>query len=174
MRYFFLIWAGISRNPARTFYTIASMVVAFLLFGLLSGVNTVFEQVIASAHADRLYVAGRNSSQPLPISMQTEIERIPGVTKVLPAFEFVGHSGPQSPFGVIATFPERAISIYPELYPEIGTSPDALPSMRNHLTGAFVGGFLADRFGWKTGDRITVTSGIPKNGRHNAVAIIYY
>ena len=158
MRYFFLIWAGISRNPARTFYTIASMVVAFLLFGVLSGVNAAFEQVTAKAHADRLYVTGRNSSQLLPISMQPQIGKIPGVSKVIPAFDFLGHSSLQSPFGIIATFPEQALSVYPE----IKQSTDALNSKRHQLTDALVGISLANRFGWKTGDRITVTSGIPK------------
>ena len=39
MKYFILIRAGLLRKKARTLLTMLSIIVAFLLFGLLQGIN---------------------------------------------------------------------------------------------------------------------------------------
>ena len=49
MKYFGLIWAGLWRKRARTLFTMASIVVAFLLFGLLQGINQGFNTVLAES-----------------------------------------------------------------------------------------------------------------------------
>ena len=53
MKYFPLIWAGLWRKRARTIFTMLSIVVAFLLFGLLQGINQgLFEtNQVNSEHA---------------------------------------------------------------------------------------------------------------------------
>ena len=42
MKYFHLIWAALFRRKTRTFFTIASVLAAFLLFGLLDSVRNAF------------------------------------------------------------------------------------------------------------------------------------
>src|ERR1700721_466939 len=44
MKYIPLIGAGLWRKPLRTVFTLLSVVIAFLLFGLLQGVNAAFNQ----------------------------------------------------------------------------------------------------------------------------------
>ena len=69
MKFFHLIWAGLWRNRARTVLTLLATAVAFLLFGLLQGVNAWFGGVLAGSHADRLIVVSRVSQiEPLPIA----------------------------------------------------------------------------------------------------------
>ena len=52
LKYFHLIWAGLWRKRARTFFTMASVAVAFLLFGLLQGINQGFNTVLANLDVD--------------------------------------------------------------------------------------------------------------------------
>ncbi|HEU4604284.1 MAG TPA: hypothetical protein VFS24_20080, partial [Steroidobacteraceae bacterium] len=69
MKYFRLIWAGLWRKKVRTILTMLSIVFAFLLFGLVQGVNQGFNQAVNKLDVDRLYVTPRDSqADPLPIS----------------------------------------------------------------------------------------------------------
>jgi len=45
MRYLPLLWAGLFRRKARTILTILSVVISFLLLGLLDAVTVAFEEV---------------------------------------------------------------------------------------------------------------------------------
>lgn len=47
LKYLPLVCAGLWRKPARTILTLLSIAVAFLLFGLLRGVNAGFDHAIA-------------------------------------------------------------------------------------------------------------------------------
>ncbi len=61
MKYFRLIWAGLWRKKARTIFTMLSVVVAFLLFGLLQGINQGMKLQVQNLNIDRLYVQPRAS-----------------------------------------------------------------------------------------------------------------
>jgi hypothetical protein len=83
LKYFHLIWAGLWRKRARTLFTMASIVVAFLLFGLLQGLNTGFNTVVTNLNVDRLYVSAKtNMTDGLPISYGERIRKVPGVRAV--------------------------------------------------------------------------------------------
>jgi hypothetical protein len=41
-----LLWAGLWRKPTRTMLTLLSIAVAFILFGILSGVDAGFAHVL--------------------------------------------------------------------------------------------------------------------------------
>ena len=83
MKYFPLVWAGLWRRPARSVFTLLSVVVAFFLFGTLQGLNDGFDKAIADQNLDRLITDTRVvGAPPMPISALTQIERIPGVTRV--------------------------------------------------------------------------------------------
>ena len=56
MKYFGLVWAGLWRKKTRTVFTMISIVIAFLLFGLLQGINQGFGTAMANLDVDRLYV----------------------------------------------------------------------------------------------------------------------
>ena len=82
MRYFHLVWAGLWRSRARTVFTLLSIAVAFVLFGLLQGINAWFDGLLAGSHADRLIVVSRVSQlEPLPSAHLQQIERVPGVRR---------------------------------------------------------------------------------------------
>ena len=92
MKFFHLIWAGLWRNRARTVLTLLATAVAFLLFGLLQGVNAWFGGLLAGSHADRLIVVSRVSQiEPLPIAHLRSIERVAGVRRATHVGAFSGN-----------------------------------------------------------------------------------
>ena len=83
MKYFPLLWAGLWRKKTRTLLTLFSVVIAFLLFGLLQGVNAWLNNSVRDSRASRLYTVSKISYiEPLPASYLQRIESVPGVTAV--------------------------------------------------------------------------------------------
>jgi putative ABC transport system permease protein len=83
MKYFSLIWAGLWRKRTRTVFTMLSVVVAFLLFGLLQGFNQGFHTLESNQDLDRLYITAKsNMTDGLPIAHLNRIKSVPGVKAV--------------------------------------------------------------------------------------------
>ena len=75
--------ANLFRKKTRTMLTLLSVIMAFLLFGLLQSVNSIFNAGQNFVGATRLMTQARVSfTQPLPISMVPKLEAIPGVARV--------------------------------------------------------------------------------------------
>ncbi len=158
MKYFPLIWAGLWRKRLRTILTMASIVVAFLLFGLLQGVNAAFTQGVAGANVDRLYVQSRVSfTEPLPFADLTEIEAVPGVQAVAYASWFGTYY--QDPKNFVFSFPVDA-QRYFALYPEFKMPPEQMDALVHTRTGAVIGREMARKYGWKVGDKVPLHSQI--------------
>jgi putative ABC transport system permease protein len=158
MKYLPLIWAGLWRKKLRTLFTFASIAIAFLLFGLLQGVNAAFSQSIAGGHLNRLYVNSKISfTEPLPVGDLPLIEAVPGVSSVAYASWFGGYY--QDPKNFIFSFPVP-VERYMAIYPEFVLPPDQMEAFRHSRTGAVIGKDLALKYGWKVGDHIPVKSTI--------------
>ena len=154
MKYFHLVWAGLFRKKARTVLTLLSVVVAFLLFGLLQAVNDAFSAGAEQARADRLITNSRYSIiEMLPIGYLPQIESVPGVKEVAFASWFGGsYQDRPAQFGVFPVDPER----YLRTVPEIVLPPEQLERWRETRDGAIVGRSLAERYGGQVGDRVRV------------------
>ena len=82
-RFIPLILANLRRRKLRTVFTLASIIVAFLLYGLLAAVKNGFEAGVELAGADRLITIHKVSLvQPLPSSYQARMVAVPGVSLV--------------------------------------------------------------------------------------------
>ena len=80
MKFLHLIWCNLKRKKLRTSLTLLSIVVAFVLFGFLAAIQEALVGGVALAGADRLIVREKVSLiNPLPISYEDRIDRIPGV-----------------------------------------------------------------------------------------------
>ena len=158
MKYFHLVWAGLFRKKVRTVLTLLSVVVAFLLFGLLQSVNEAFSAGAEQARADRLITNSRYSIiEMLPISYLPQIESVPGVKEVAFASWFGGsYQDRPAQFGVFPVEPER----YLRAVPEIVLPPAQLERWSATRDGAIVGRSLAERYGWQVGDRVTLVADI--------------
>jgi putative ABC transport system permease protein len=167
MKYLHLVWASLFRRKTRTFLTLVSIIMAFLLFGLLDAVRTSFNQAGQSANgAERLQTGAKLSFiQPLPQSLEAQIARVPGVKAVTYANWFGGaYQEPRNQVFSFAVPPN-----YLDLYPEIAVSDAERKAFDETRTGALVGAQLAQRFGWKVGDRVPLQSNIfpDRNGSKN-------
>ena len=152
MRYLALIWANLTRKKVRTTLTIGSYAVALFLFGLLAAVGAGFRQGVDIAGADRLVVIGRTGViQPLPLAYMERIRRLPGVKDVVHSTWFGGvYQDPKNFFSQFVVEPEA----WRGMYPELRVPDDQWADFVADRQGIVVGAKLAQRFGWKVGDRV--------------------
>jgi putative ABC transport system permease protein len=157
MKYLPLILAGLWRKPARTVFTFLSVVVAFILFGIMASIESGFAAQVAIARVDRLYVDPRFPG-PIPLAYQTRIAALPGVTSVIPTTPLGGYWKEQrNNFNVVFT-DER----YVQARPEYHLSAEQMRAMVKSRTGIIVSKTFANRYGWKVGDRVPLTSQTPQ------------
>lgn len=158
MKYFPLLWATLWRKKARTIFTLLSIVVAFLLFGMLQGVNAAFQQGVDNANVNRLIVASKISlTESLPISQQQQIAAVPGVSGVASSLWFGAYYQEQKNF-VFAT--PVNIDDYLHVVPEVKIAPEQVEALKRDRTGIIIGIDLMQKYGWKIGDRISLHSTI--------------
>ena len=152
MKYAPLIWAGLWRKPLRTVFTMLSLMMAFVLFGLLQGITTGFGVLLESARMDGLYVSARYST-PMPMSYKEQLAQLPGVKSVT-AISFISgivNDDPKKPLGI--GFAEDGFFNF---YRWIDITPAQVAQLRANRTAIVVGKATADRFGLKAGQRMTL------------------
>ncbi len=157
MKYLHLIWAALFRRKARTFFTLISILAAFLLFGMLDATRAAFSSGDSVIGVDRLVTTSRYSIiQSLPSSLGARIAAVPGVATVGSANWFGGIY--QDPKNFVLSF---AVSDnFLDIYREIELPVEQRKAFDATRTGAVVGEPLAKRFGWKVGDKIPLQSTI--------------
>jgi putative ABC transport system permease protein len=156
MKYLTLIIAGLRRRPLRTALTMLAVAVAFLLFGVMHGLISSFDQISEAMSETRLRVLSRaNILESLPIAYQDRILAVEGVSEAVPIAIFVAYY--QSPINQISGA-GMDIDGFARIMPEIRLSAEELDALRATRTGAVAGVLLAERFGWQIGDRIPMKS----------------
>lgn len=158
MKYFRLIWKNVWRKKIRTSLTILSVLVAFLLFALLSALGYAFRGGVDVANAERLIVIHKVSLiNPLPMSYMNRIAATDGVESVTHASWFGGYyQDPRNQFGQFPVDPQS----YFDMYPEVDIPEEQFAAFQRNRTGAVVGQELAETYGWKIGDRIPIQATI--------------
>ncbi len=156
-----LVWAALKRRTARTIFTWLSVVVAFILFGILAAVRYGMTGQLTIAAAERLVTSNKGQG-PLPISYFSKIASVRGVTAVMYGTGFEGYyKDKKNTFQVDFANGLEVLQVYKEF-----TLPPA--EQQTYLAdrqGVIVGPLLAQRMGWKVGDTIPVQGGQPqKNG----------
>ena len=158
MKYAPLVWVQLFRKKTRTVLTLLSVLIAFLLFGLLQAVQTAFESGADTADARRLLTTARYSIiEPLPMAYLRQIERVPGVVGVAFADWFgAKYQNESNAFPVFAVDPDR----YFDMYTEFTIAPAHRKAFVTTRTGAVAGRRLADRYGWTVGQKLPIASEI--------------
>jgi putative ABC transport system permease protein len=164
MKFLPLVWKNIWRRKFRTTFTLLSIFIAFLLFGILMTIRNSFAFGVEIAGLDRLVLINKVSLiMPLPLSYKARLESVPGVQLVSHNTWFGGiYQDPANFFANIAVDPEPFL----KLYPEYEIPPAQVKAWFDDRQGAIVGKDLAARFGWKVGDRVPLQPTIfqPKEG----------
>jgi putative ABC transport system permease protein len=152
MKSFRLVWANLRRKKVRTTLTIGSFLVAFFLFGLLAALRMGFQGGAGAAGADRLNVINTVSLiLPLPFSYRDRLLQLPGVKAVTHATWFGGVYQDERNF-----FPQIAVDkdTWFDVHADYALTPEAREAFLRDRQACVVGRSLADRFGFKVGDRI--------------------
>jgi putative ABC transport system permease protein len=138
MKYFPLVWFG-------------------TLQGINAGVNSAFDLLNVS----RLRVMSRVSmNEPLPYAHLARIRAVEGVAAVTPLNLVIAtYQRPTQVVPVIGVDVQALLEISGEMH----LPADQKAAMLRTRQGAVVGGRLAERFGWKIGDRIPMTAIAPAN-----------
>lgn len=165
MKYLPLLWKNLWRKKIRTLFTIGSLFVAFLLFGVLMTIRTAFAFGVDIAGIDRLVLIHKVSLiMPLPYAYLARLQQTEGVERATHQTWFNGiYQDPSNFFANIAVEPEPFLAVYPEFR----LPPEQFQAWLADRQGAIAGRDLAERFGWRVGDRIPLTGTIwqPKQGQ---------
>jgi putative ABC transport system permease protein len=160
MKYFPLIWATLWRKKTRTWFTLLSITVAFLLFGMLETVDYAFSHPQGSASGASTLISTNKYSitLSLPFADIQEIRSVPGVTNVTWLTWFGAYYQESKNFVF-------AIPIDPESYfkgheEDFLVSDEHMRQFRNDRSSAIVNVALMKKFGWKVGDKLPLHSTI--------------
>lgn len=158
MKYLPLIWASLFRHKTRVFFTLFSVIAAFVLFGLLDSVRSAFTGASNNvAGADRLITTSKISlTLSLPKSLLARIQAVPGIATATYANWFGGiYQDPKN------FFPSQAVAEnFLDLHPEWELPAEQRRAFQDIRSGAIVGESLADKFHWKIGDKIPLQATI--------------
>jgi putative ABC transport system permease protein len=142
------------RHRLRSALTVLGIVVAIVAFGLL---RTVVDAWYAGAEAaSKSRLVSRNAISlafSLPLSYSGKIRQIDGVKAVSHANWFGGIYITEKNF-----FPQFAVhaQTYFDLYPEFVIPPGQLRDFQRDRKGAIVGRRIADTYGFKVGDTVSI------------------
>jgi putative ABC transport system permease protein len=157
LKYLPLVWSGLWRKPARTLFTVLSIAVAFILFGILSGVDAGFAHTLEVSRMDRLFTDSRFTA-PMPLLYADQIASVPGVTVVAPRSGLFGYYQDPKNFVYVLCTDRRFFS----LRPEITISGQQLDTLLKTRTGAAVSAEQARKYGWKVGDKVPIQTKTPQ------------
>ena len=156
MKYLPLIWAGLWRAPVRTILTFLSIASTFLLFGSLYGIDASLDQAIERVSANRLHVTPVNLDRGLPDYYRQQVDLIPGVASTMVStFISASYHDPQNFLSVAAIGGHAHL----DMFGDIPNANKLVAELQAKRTGALVGRAIADRNGWKIGDRVPLNTG---------------
>jgi putative ABC transport system permease protein len=149
-----ILFRNAFHNKLRSGLTILGIAVAILAFGLLRTVISSFYAGVEAASTTRLVT--RNAISiifPLPISYTEKIRRVEGVRMVSYGNWFGGIYINEKNF-----FPNFCVEpdTYFVLYPEFVLDAKQKKAFMADRKGAVAGRKLAEKYGWKIGDTITL------------------
>lgn len=149
------------RNKFRTLATVAGVAIAVFSFMMLRTALAAWTAGVDHAAKDR--VVTRNKVTfilPLPLRYVEEIRQVPGIKETTYMNWFGGkdpkHSKDQDFFATMAVDHKTFLSVYDDIV----VAPDAKERWFEDRRGAIVGDVLAKNFGWKVGQKITLSGTI--------------
>ncbi|MEZ6197766.1 MAG: ABC transporter permease [Planctomycetota bacterium] len=154
MSLFRLIRRNVMRHPVRSLLTLGAALVAMFLLVFLRSVLTTLDDSVKSVATNRIVTQSAVSLfVNLPASYQPKIEGIEGVESVC-RFQWFGgvYKEPQNFFAQFAVDPETMLAQYDECQ----IPADQAAAFKADRRGCIIGETLAERFGWKIGDRVPI------------------
>lgn len=163
------------RNKRRSLLTMFSISFSLLLLTLMISIwRTFYIDQVAPEAARRLIIRDRVSlAFFLPQYYRDKIRNVPGVTAVVPLTWFGGRyidDRPEHFFAQLATDPDEYLKVASDKI----TPPDQVKAWQQDRAGALVDVTLANKYGWKIGDHITLQGTIFDVNPELTVRAIYH
>ena len=163
--YWTLVKIGLIRKRLRTFLTIMSMFIAFVLYGSLNTLSGLFTGSIEGLSADNIIVMPRyNMLGRLPYSHVNYIETLEGVEEVMYMDFLISDSIESMMEGV-------AYAVSPnffDVYDRFEATEQAILALKSNPNATIVGQLMADQKGLRIGDRLnTESSSLNIDGTYN-------
>ena len=160
------------RNRLRTVLTAVGVAVAVIAFLFLRTVVGSFSRGVDNASQDRLVVRNKTSfTVPLPLAYGAKIRALPGVAEMSWANWFGGvYKDPKNFFPRFAVDPET----YFHIFDEFQVGPEEFKAFLADRTGCIIGEGLAEKYGFKVGDRIPIRGDIYPGDWSFTVDAIYH
>ncbi len=145
------------RNKRRSVLTVLSIAFSLLLLTLMMTIWHSFYLDQGSAEsAQRLVVRHRVSlTFALPGFYREKIRALPGVVSVVPVSWFGGIYKDQKPENFFAQFGTDPEEFF-KTFRDISMPEDQIKAWQRDRQGVIVDDFLANKYGWKLGDRIVL------------------
>lgn len=158
MKYFRLVLSQLFAKKTRTILTLLSLLMAFLLFGLLQAVNVAFNRGTSIEGASRIVTQARVSfTSALPLRLLPQIEAVEGIEAVMYQQWFGAYyQEPNRQMVAFAVDPRRLRQVITEW----DMSSEQWDAFANTRTGMIVGKQLAEQYDWKVGDKVPLSSNI--------------
>lgn len=156
MKYARLVWVNLKRNKRRTILTSLSVAAALFLYVALRSVNTTLDDARQVGSEGRMVTRNAISIVfQLPEAYYGWLSTVPGVKRVTWGNWFHGIYRDPRDF-----FPSFAVDVdnYFDVYPEMVVPEDQKQAFLRERTAAMVGTGLMERYGWRLGQRIGLTS----------------
>jgi len=149
------------RNKRRSALTVVSIAFSLLLLTLMMTIWHSFYLDQGSAEAnERLVVRHRVSlTFSLPMYYRDKIRAIPGVVAVVPVSWFGGIYKDQKPENFFARFGTDPDEFF-KVFRDIKIPADEITAWQRDRQGTIVDDYLANKYGWKLGDRIVIQGDI--------------
>lgn len=160
MKFAFLIFRNTFRNRRRTLLTVLSIGMSLFLISTLKTILDELEDPIMTPDSAKRVITRHATGlgNTMPIAHRERIRQIPGVEQVAASQWFGGvYKDPANFFAQFAIEAEHFAEIYPDFVPQ---TPQQMEDFVKLRTGALAGVNLAERFGWKVGDKITLEGAI--------------
>jgi len=157
-----LVLKNSARSRRRSVLTIVSITLCLCLLGVLGAFyHMFFLSEATDQQALRLVVRNRVSlARPLPLYYGQRIREVPGVQEVMVLQWFGGTykdtRDMRNFFPRFAAEPDKLFTVYPEYR----TPPEQQKAFIEERTACLIGRKLAERLGFKFGDRITIQGDI--------------
>jgi putative ABC transport system permease protein len=163
------------RNKRRSLLTMVSISFSLLLLTLMICIwRSFYVDQVAPEAARRLIIRDRVSlAFFLPAFYRDKIRAIPGVSAVAPMTWFGGRyidDRPQHFFAQLATDPDEYLKVASDKI----VPPDQLKAWQQDRAGALVDITLAQKYGWKIGDKITLQGTIFEVNPELTIRAIYH
>src|SRR5215471_4310437 len=171
----FIVRNAFLRNIRRSLMTVISICFSLLLLTLMICIWRAFYVDQVAPEASRRVIIRDKVSLAffLPAYYRDKIRSVPGVTAVSPMTWFGGRyidDRPEHFFAQLVTDPEEYLKVASDKI----TPPDEVKAWQQDRAGALVDVTLANKFGWKVGDKITLQGTIFPVNPELTIRAIYH